>query len=84
MSTAEVFLRSAPVHTLVQAARGEIDLNEMAHYELAKRGMNKLGGAVGVQAAMKEWGEAYGATNAEPRCNVFPGCGCPTDCRIPF
>lgn len=66
---AEIALRHVSVTVLVRAATGAIDLNEMAHYELAKRGFNKKGEVVGVQAAMAEWYECHGG--ATPRLRDF-------------
>jgi hypothetical protein len=56
----EISVSLIPRLTLIAAARGAIDLNEMAHYELAKRGMNKFGEFVGHTAAAIEWSEHFG------------------------
>jgi hypothetical protein len=53
-------LQNIPPEVLSQAARGEIDLNELAHQELARRGMNRKGENVGVVEAHNDWLDAYG------------------------
>jgi hypothetical protein len=60
MTTAEEQIKALPTEVLSQAARGEIDLNEIAHYELAQRGLNRKGEDVGDLAAMQEWKWCWG------------------------
>ncbi len=58
--TAEELLKQWPAEELVRAARGGIDLNEMAHFELARRGINRMGEEVGEVAASQEWNRCWG------------------------
>ena len=58
--TAEYNLTSWGVTPLVQAATGAIDLNELAHQELARRGLNAKGEAVGTVNAYNDWFDAHG------------------------
>jgi len=60
MDNAEKLLSACTPAILSQAARGEIDLNELAHQELASRGLNSKGENVGAMAAHNEWLDAYG------------------------
>ena len=60
MVIAEDLLKQWPVSQLVRASSGGIDLNEMAHYELAERGHDKYGNDVGLEKAMDDWRLTWG------------------------
>lgn len=47
------YIQTIPTEVLAAAARGEIDLNQLASYELASRGLDTTGKWVGYPAAAK-------------------------------
>lgn len=49
------FLHGAPLGVLVATANGEVDLNRLAHQELANRGYDRLGVWVGFKQARIEY-----------------------------
>lgn len=65
-------IQNLPPEVLVQAARGEIDLNELAHQELASRGLNRNGENVGMVESHNEWLDAYGGS--DKRLSWCEGC----------
>lgn len=58
--TAEDLLADCPTAILSQAARGEVDLNEMAHHELCKRHKNAAGEDVSEQLAINDYLAVWG------------------------
>lgn len=58
--TIEQLLKDWPVTELARAASGSIDIEELAHYELACRGLNKAGEDVGHECAAHEYMAAWG------------------------
>lgn len=54
-SSVEQYLAHWPAHVLSIAAKGGIDIQEAAHYELAMRGFSAGGEFVGSEPAMTEY-----------------------------
>ena len=56
----ETLLAGWPTAVLSQAARGEIDLNELAHHELCKRHKNAAGEDVTAELATQDYLNVWG------------------------